>query len=687
MNATSLLERPAPAAPPTPTPTAPATPRWRSLGRLRPELALLLLIAGVLNLWGLSENGWANEYYSAAVRSMSSSWHAFLYGSFDAAGAMTVDKPPLSSWVQVAFVKVFGFHSLSLLVPQALMGVATVALVYDLTRRLWGRPAGFVAGLALATTPIAVAISRHNNPDALLILCCVGALWATVRGLQDGRTRWLVLAGVCVGLGFEAKMAAALLVVPGIVAAWLWIAPRGRLAALRQLLAGGAAMVAVGGAWPLLIALTPAADRPWVSGTSDNSIVSLIFGYNGLGRLSGQAGGPQAIGGGGGTGGGGPFGGPPGVLRLLDSSLGGQAGWLLGFALVAGLGIAVASRLRRADERTGWLIVVGGAALTCAVAFSAASGIFHPYYVSQLAPFAAALVGAGAGQVLRGGVTARVIGALAIAGGVATTLAVLHNNPGQLEWLPPVLVTAGVLAIGAIALLGGRHLRTSLAVGLAVLFIAPAAWATQTLGHATQGTFPAGGPTSASAGGFGGGPGGMRGGFAGRRGGQGAGAGAPPGAGGAPPAGAGAIPGAPGGTAGNGAAPNAGGPGGGGLGGGDSQSITAALAYIKAHGGGTLAVSSQNGGASSTIIESGADVVAIGGFSGRESQVSADWLADRVEAGEIRWVLTTGGGGGPGGDSRVGSSDVMAKVADTGSAVSSHNGLYDVAGTAAELRS
>jgi 4-amino-4-deoxy-L-arabinose transferase-like glycosyltransferase len=695
MTATSLLERPAPAAPPTPG--AAAVPRWRALGRVRPELALLLLLAGVLNLWGLSENGWANEYYSAAVRSMSSSWHAFLYGSFDAAGVMTVDKPPLGSWVQVAFVKVFGFHSLSLLVPQALMGVATVGLVYDLTRRLWGRPAGFVAGLALATTPIAVAISRHNNPDALLILCCVGALWATVRALQDGRTRWLVLAGVCVGLGFEAKMAAALLVVPGIVAAWLWIAPRGRLVALRQLLAGGAAMVVVGGAWPLLMALTPAADRPWVSGTSDNSILSLIFGYNGLGRLSGQAGGPQNLGGGAG-GGGGPFGGPPGVLRLLDSSLGGQAGWLLGFALVAGLGIAVASRLRRADERTGWLIVVGGAALTCAVAFSAASGIFHPYYVSQLAPFAAALVGAGVGQVLRGGVTARAIAALAIAGGVATTLAVLHNNPGQLGWLPPVLVTAGVLAVGAIALLGGRHLRTSLAVGLAVLFIAPAAWATQTLGHATNGTFPAGGPASASAGGFGGGgPGGPGGAVRGRRGGQGAGFGRPPGAsaGGAPPAGTipgaggapptGAIPGAGGTGATTGGTPNAGGRGG--LGGGDSQSITAALAYIKAHGGGTLAVSSQNGGAATTIISSGAGVVAIGGFSGRESQVTADWLADRVASGEIRYVLTTGGGGGTGNDSRVGATDVMAKVAETGRAVSSVSGLYDVAGTAAALRS
>ena len=270
---------------------------------------------------------------------------------------------------------------------------------------------------------------------------------------------------------------------------------------------------------------------------------------------------------------------------------------------------------------------------------------------------------------------------------MATTLAVLHNTPGQLEWLPPVLVTAGVLAVGAIVLLGGRHLKTSLAVGLAALFIAPAAWATQTLGHATNGTFPAGGPTSASAGGFGGGPGamGMRG-SAGRRGSNG-----PPGAGGAPPAAGGT---APGGTAPNaggttGATPNAGGPGGGGggLGGGDSQSITAALSYIRSHGGGTLAVSSQNGGAATTIIESGADVVAIGGFSGRESQVSADWLADRVESGEIRYVLTTGGGGGPGGDSRVGSSDVMAKVADTGRAVSSVSGLYDVAGTAAELRS
>src|SRR6476620_1689504 len=313
-----------------------------ALPRPRPELAALLVVAGLLNLWALSRNGWANEYYSAAVRSMASSWHAFLYGSFDQAGVMTVDKPPLALWVQVGFVKAFGYHPLSMLVPQALMGIASVALVYDLVRRRFGRAAGFVAGLVLATTPITVAISRHNNPDALLILCSVAALWFVVRALEDGRTRWLILSGIAVGLGFETKMAAALLVVPAIVFALLWGAPRGRGRAIVQLLAGGAAMTVVGMAWPLLFLLTPAADRPWVSGTSDNSIFSLIVGYNGLGRIDGQAGGPQSFGGGAGPGGGGAgsvFGGDTGPFRLVGASLGGQAGWLLGFAVVGGIAI------------------------------------------------------------------------------------------------------------------------------------------------------------------------------------------------------------------------------------------------------------------------------------------------------------------------------------------------------------
>ena len=152
--------------------------------RRRDRSCGVMALAAVLNLWALSRNGWANEYYAAAVRSMSSSWHDFLFASLDKGGVMTVDKPPLALWVQALSVRVFGFHSLSILVPQALMGVASVALVYDLVRRRFGRIGGFVAGLALALTPITVAVSRHNNPDALLVLLCVAALWCTVRALE-----------------------------------------------------------------------------------------------------------------------------------------------------------------------------------------------------------------------------------------------------------------------------------------------------------------------------------------------------------------------------------------------------------------------------------------------------------------------------------------------------------------------
>jgi 4-amino-4-deoxy-L-arabinose transferase-like glycosyltransferase len=675
-------------------------------------------LALLLNLWALARNGWANEYYAAAVRSMSSDWHDFLFASLDKGGVMSVDKPPLALWVQALSVRVFGYDSLSILVPQALMGVASVALVHDLVRRRFGRWGGFVAGLALALTPIAVAISRHNNPDSLLILCCVAALWCTVRGLENRRTRWLVLAGVCVGLGFETKMLVALVVVPGIAAAWLWTAPavRGRWHALRQLLAGGGAMLLVGGAWPLLVELTPAADRPWVSGTSDNRILSLIFEYNGVGRVDGQAGGPAGAGGN-------MFGGTPGPLRLLNSALGGQAGWLLGFALVSGLAILAASRLRRADARTGWLVAVGGAFATTAVLFSFASGILHPYYVSLLAPFAAALTGAGAAQLIGGGRVARVAAPLAVLAGVIVELVVRADYPGQLTWLPPVLVVVGALALVALVAFSSRKVRmAAMGAALAALVAAPAVWAFDTLGHATSGTFPAGGPASAESGGFGG-PGGFGGaggggGFGGRAGGSGLPGGAPGQAGGPPgvaEAGVGGA-GAPqlfgsgqaGGTSGStGAAPGArasgsAGAGSGafpgvgrarGLGGGGALGApiggsvsSAMLAYVKDHGGGTIAVASQSNAASS-IVAGNMNVAGIGGFSGRESDVSVSWLAQEVRSGKIRWVLYEQSSGGPGGgvrgDTRTGAKTAMAAVARACEAVtlpSSGSGTSSAAG-------
>ena len=660
--------------------------------RARPELVAVLGIAAVLNLWGLSINGWANTYYAAAVRSMSTSWHDFLFASMDRSGLMTVDKPPLSLWVQALSVRVFGFHPLSILVPQALMGIAAAGLIYDLTRRPFGRPAGFAAGLVLATTPITVAMSRHNNPDQLLILCCVAALWFLVRALETGRTRWLVLSGVMIGLGFETKMGVALIVVPGIAAGYLWVAPRGRVAAIRQLLAGGFAMAVVGLAWPVLVTLTPAADRPWISGTADNSIWSLIFNYNGVGRIAGQAGGPAAFGGGGG---GGVFGGSTGIFRLLQSSLGDQAGWLLGFAIVAGLALVVLTRLRRSDPRTGWLIAVGGAFAASAIVFSFAQGIFHPYYVSFLAPFTAALVGAGVGEILPGGRSARIIAPLAIGAGAVTELVVLGTLGGDLSWARPLLIAVCAACVIALAVVAAPRLRVALlAVAMAALLAAPATWAAETIGHATSGTFPAGGPASAA--GFGGGgfsgagpgsarrPGLPRGGFGplgggvrsgGVRGGGVQGLFANPGGGfGFRPRGGGF-----------GAAGGFGGPGGFG---GDSASLSSDIAYASTHGGGTIGVESQST-AATAILSSNANVAGLGGFSGRESSVTAKWIAIEVREGRLRWIVTTGGQGfaGAPGDTRTGSEAAFDVVAKTCKAVTTSSGatMYDCQGRAAAI--
>jgi hypothetical protein len=500
----------------------------------------------------------------------------------------------------------------------------------------------------------------------------------------------------------------ALFVVPGIALAWMWTrwgeTWRARLKAFRQLVYGGVAMVAVGGAWPLLVTLTPAADRPWISGTSDNSVWSLIFGYNGLGRVAGQTGGPSGGGGPGGGGGvgGNLFGGATGPFRLLESALGDQAGWLLGFALVAGLAILVLTRLRRRDPRTGWLMIVGGAFLVTAVVFSYASGIFHPYYVSFLAPFAAALIGAGASLMLPrslGGTAppkaARVIAPLAIAGGAITELVVLGELGGAMPWAKPVVIgIAGACAI-LLAIEGsGRYRAVVVAVALAALLAAPSAWAVQTLGHATSSTFPAGGPESASIGGPGGGGGG--GGFRGRGFGGAAGGGAPAvsqlfqnsGRGGSSTGGAGGFPGAGGGFAGGGGF----GGGAGGSFGGDSTSLTAAEKYVSQHGGGEIGVSSQST-AATAILDGYTNVAGLGGFSGRESSVTASWIAMEVREGRLRWVIDDGTsqqGGGLPGDTRTGSQAAIDVVAKTCRAVTlSSSGttgqMYDCLGRSAAI--
>ena len=268
-------------------------PRWA-----RPALCALLAVTALLYLWDLSRNGYANDFYAAAVRAGTRSWKAFFFGSFDSSSFITVDKTPASLWVDELSARIFGFGTWSLLAPQAIEGTASVLLLFAAVRRWFGPGAGLIAGVVLALTPSAALIFRFNNPDALLVLLMTAAGYAVQRAIERDRTRWLVLAGVLLGFAFLTKMLQAFLVLPGFGLAYLW-AGRARLRRrLWQLLAAVGGLVAGAGWWVLIAQLTPAADRPYFGGSTDNNILELALGYNGLGRLSGSETG--SIGGGGG---------------------------------------------------------------------------------------------------------------------------------------------------------------------------------------------------------------------------------------------------------------------------------------------------------------------------------------------------------------------------------------------------
>ena len=300
--------------------------RWE-----RPARLALLTGTALLYLVGLSGSGWANQFYAAAAQAGSRSWKAFLFGSLDASNYITVDKPPAALWVMDVSVKAFGVNSWAILVPQALEGVAAVALLYAGVRRLSGPAAGLLAGAALATTPVATLMFRFDNPDALLVLLMTGAAYATVRAVETPRARWLVLAGTLLGFAFLTKMAQGLLVVPGFAVAYLVAAPSPLRRRVIHLLAGGAALVVSAGWWIALVELWPAGSRPYIGGSSGNSVLQLIFGYNGIGRLTGSDNNGSV----GGNAGGGFSSGSTGWTRLFGTDMGSQISWLLPAALVA----------------------------------------------------------------------------------------------------------------------------------------------------------------------------------------------------------------------------------------------------------------------------------------------------------------------------------------------------------------
>jgi len=659
-----------------------ADPRWA-----RPALFGLLALTALLYLWDLTRNGWANDFYAAAVQAGTKSWKAFFFGSFDSSNFITVDKTPASLWVMELSGRIFGFSKWSMLAPQALEGVASVALLYAAVKRWFGPQAGLIAGLVLALTPVAALMFRYNNPDSLLVLLMTAAAYALVRALEHGRSRWLVACGVLVGFAFLAKMLQAFLVLPGFAVAYLWAGPPrlGRRAWQTAVL--GAGVVAGAGWWVLAAELTPAADRPYFGGSTDNNILQLAIGYNGLGRLDGNETGSI---GGGGRGGGG-FGGASGLLRLFGSEFGGQISWLLPAALIALAAMLWWSRrAARTDKTRAAALLWGGWVLVTGLVFSYMAGIIHPYYMVALAPGIGALVGIGAMAAWRAqlgprNIAGRAVAAAAVAGTAVWSYVLLDRTPGWLPWLRWVVLVAGV-ACGVVVLASpwltglARRRRGRLALALVPAVLAmvaglagPAAYALDTVNSTHTGAIPTAGPQAGAfggPGGFAGRPGavagrafaggnvpggGLPGGQAGQFGGPGGSTGQAAGQGGVSGR-TGGFGGRPGGGFGSAGGPGgrtgAGGGFGGGLGGG-TQVSSALVKLLEQGASGYTWVAATEGSTAAAPIElaTGDAVMSIGGFNGTDPWPTLAAFEKLVAEHKVHYYVGQGGesfGGGQG---------------------------------------
>jgi 4-amino-4-deoxy-L-arabinose transferase-like glycosyltransferase len=369
----------------------------------RPALLAIAAVAAVAYGWGMAGAS-VEPFYGAAARSMSGSWHDFIFGAFDPAGTVTVDKLPGELWVQALSLRVFGFHIWALVLPQVVEGVLTILVLYRAVRRLAGPAAGLTAAAVLAVTPITVLLSRGNVSDSLLILLLVLAADATSAALLSGSLRQLLLAGLWVGLAFQAKMIQAWLVLPALAAAYLLAAPAARLRTrCAHVALAGLVTAVISLSWMTAVSLVTAQDRPYVDGSANDSVYTQVFDYNGLGRLTGNwasTAGPPS-----------PLviaakengqllnaetiGIRPGWHRLLAGPFAADSGWLLPAAVAGTLGLLISRRRQgRSDPLRAAVVLWGGWWLVLAAFFSIGQFI-NSYYVAALVPAVGALCGTG----------------------------------------------------------------------------------------------------------------------------------------------------------------------------------------------------------------------------------------------------------------------------------------------------
>jgi 4-amino-4-deoxy-L-arabinose transferase-like glycosyltransferase len=611
--------------------------------RLWQRLALggVMLVSIFMNFYQLGQNGFGNLYYAAAIRSMLDNWRNFFFVSFDPGGFVSIDKPPLGFWLQAASAKIFGFTPFSIFLPQALAGVLSVLLLYYLVRRHFGAVAGLLAALALAISPISVLTNRNNTIDSTLVLVMLLGAWAVLRAAESGKLRWLLLCAVFVGLGFNIKMLEAYLVVPAYGLLYLLAAPRRIWVRIAHLAVAALLLLTISLSWAVAVDLTPAASRPYVGSSQDNSEISLALGYNGIQRLLGQfgfgggnsgstsrnttrqfppvgtgsgtfnggnfpqpgAGGtgqsPQNLGNGGGGSSGMFNTGNPGLLRLFNEPLGGQIVWLLPMAL---LGMLVLAWQRRPRFREDWqqqsLILWGTWLLTMAVFFSVAT-FFHQYYLSTFALAICALFGIGVVVMWQDYRRSGWRGWLLPLALLLTALEQIHiivSDPSWGTWLIPLIAIpcalAAVILFAARLVPRLRHnvrvLAPALCLGLLALMLTSAVWSTIPVLANEASMLPVAGPSGQYAGGLG----------------------------------------------------------------GSSTTNTALIRYLQAHRGSAkylVAVVSSNE-ADSIILETNQPVMALGGFSGSDPILTTTQLAALVKSGAVRFFLLNGSGGaGPGG--------------------------------------
>lgn len=606
-----------------------------------------------------------NTFYDAAVYSGTKSWKAFFFGALDSGSFITVDKPPVALWAMGISARIFGYGTWQLMLPMIAAGVGSVALLYRMVRKPFGHVAATIAALVLTLTPITVAINRDTNPDPILVLLMLFGAAGLLKAVRTAKLTPLVWSAVALGFAFNTKMMQAFIVLPAFFLVYLYATNATVGRRVRNLAVATVALVVSSAWWMVVVDLIPAADRPYIGGSTNNTVWDLVLGYNGFGRIFGSGGGFGS------AGNGANFGGMAGIARLFNSIMGGQISWLIPFAAIALIGaLVLRGRAPRTDAKRASLLLWGGWFVLHYLTFALAEGTFHPYYVTAMAPAIAALCGAGGVALYqafkrRGAKWVWVL-PLAITVSVLWAIVLLERTSTWNSWLAPTIgILAAVSVVGLlIARVTNKRPLMGFAVGAAVvaLLAGPTAYSVAAASTvSTNGTNPTAGPTSGTGGmgGFGGGAGG-----GGRMPGNSSNSGSS--------INSGNPTGAPGGAAPTGSA-SANSDSSSNAGGGMDDSVSSAMiTYLKAHQDGAtwLVAVATDQTAASIILESGQPVISMGGWSGSDNAMTLTTLETLVKEGKLHYIVISSNGG------QSTNSAIAAWVEKHGTAVSQYSGLY-----------